>query len=365
MDTAEWAKREVQIACERQAKERKDEEWDYGCACLKSALKGYLRILEDNHSGLSFGITRRILQRLMKNLPLTPIEDTPDVWSGNQSKNDKTGETTCQCSRMPSLFKTVHPDGKVTYSDIDRTYTYDRSDPDGHWRSGLGSRIVDELFPIPMPYYPPEGEYAVACETYLTDRENGDYDTRAYLFVTAPDGTVTQINRYFGEIEGRWTEISKEDFDARVAIHNRRIKREFKEKVVKGLKVCDPANYPASCKECPYKDFAVLQPNDEQRCRIALLRDLLEILAEEQPRVMTLEEVKAAEVFWIEDRTDPDEDGLVPDICPATITMIHSDEWELMIKGLKGTVRIDEYGETWRCWTSRPTEKQAREVEWK
>ena len=36
--------------------------------------------MEGKHSGFSIGITMNILNRLVQCKPLTPIEDTPDVW---------------------------------------------------------------------------------------------------------------------------------------------------------------------------------------------------------------------------------------------------------------------------------------------
>jgi hypothetical protein len=76
---SDWAKREVEIACKREAPDRKDGEWDYGCACYESALKAYQSLMEDGHSGFSFSLTRQILNRLIDGKPLTPIEDIPEV----------------------------------------------------------------------------------------------------------------------------------------------------------------------------------------------------------------------------------------------------------------------------------------------
>ena len=60
---------------------RKDGEWDYGCACYESALKAFGSLCEDGHSGFSIGLTKAILNRLINNKPLLPIEDTDEVWS--------------------------------------------------------------------------------------------------------------------------------------------------------------------------------------------------------------------------------------------------------------------------------------------
>lgn len=39
MSLQEWAKNEVEIACKRESLDRKEGEFDYGCACYESALK--------------------------------------------------------------------------------------------------------------------------------------------------------------------------------------------------------------------------------------------------------------------------------------------------------------------------------------
>ena len=38
----DWAEREVAIACGKENPNKKDREFDYDCACYKSALKAYI-----------------------------------------------------------------------------------------------------------------------------------------------------------------------------------------------------------------------------------------------------------------------------------------------------------------------------------
>ena len=38
---SEWARREVEIACQKENPNRKGDEFDYGCACYVSALKAF------------------------------------------------------------------------------------------------------------------------------------------------------------------------------------------------------------------------------------------------------------------------------------------------------------------------------------
>ena len=75
MRMSEWAKREVEIACKKENPNWDGESFDYGCACYQSALKAYLSLCEDEHSGMSFSLTKNILVRLMEGNPLTPITD--------------------------------------------------------------------------------------------------------------------------------------------------------------------------------------------------------------------------------------------------------------------------------------------------
>ena len=77
--------------------------------------------MEDGHSGMSIGITKNILNRLIAGKPLTPIVDTEDIWDAGVSF-EKNGERSTQCKRMSSLFKHVKADGSISYNDVSRTF---------------------------------------------------------------------------------------------------------------------------------------------------------------------------------------------------------------------------------------------------
>ena len=224
MSMLTWAEREVQLACKKEAPDRKDGEWDYGCSCYESALKGYKAMIEDDHSGTSWGFTRDILYRLMLGKPLTPIEDVPEVWDHTTWHE----EGQYQCNRMSSLFKDVGPDGNVSYSDVSRVVVRDKL-TGTTWHNGLADRLVGELFPITMPYWPSAKPYTVVVEEYLTDRKNGDYDTIHYVEIIKPDGTRLELNQYFAERETGFVEITEEEFRQRVAMHIVREEREKNE----------------------------------------------------------------------------------------------------------------------------------------
>lgn len=225
MNRLEWAENEVKLACEREAPCRKDGEWDYGCACYESALKAYKSLISDEHSYFSFSLTKRILNRLMEAKPLTPIEDTPDNWDLICQEDDGTEEY--KCKRLYSLFKYVYPDGTVKVKDYDRYYCIDLNNPNIPYTGGGALEIIDEMFPITFPYDPPNGKFKVAEISYLTDRANGDFDTKVIDSITAPDGTKWYVDRYFGDVDGEWKEIEHDEFIKRVNLHH---EREAKEK---------------------------------------------------------------------------------------------------------------------------------------
>ena len=230
MDLKEWAEKEIEIACKKENPNRKEGEFDYGCACYESALKAFKSLTEDGHSGFSIGITKHILNRLIDGKPLTPIEDTDDAWDHERIDTRKECSV-YQCKRMSSLFKYVYNDGHVKYADVNRVIAYDVDSPDLTYHTGLANNLVNDMYPITMPYMPCDKSFKVCFETFLTDKKHGDFDTKAVLYLTKPDGERVEINRYFREPESDieekhtyhgWVEISKEEYEERKA---RRIDR--------------------------------------------------------------------------------------------------------------------------------------------
>ena len=212
----DWAKREVEIACKKENPNRKEGEFDYGCACYESALKAFESLLEDGHSGFSIKMTQAILIRLLDGQPLTPIEDTDDIW--NECSRPKDGPKVFKCKRMSSLFKDVYADGTVKYYDVNSSYCVDINDPSAACNFGLVFKIINEMFPIVMPYMPGK-PIKVYCEDFLTDKKNSGFDTVGVLYALKTENGEQEkigINRFFrepeGDEEGSWTEISKEEY---------------------------------------------------------------------------------------------------------------------------------------------------------
>lgn len=215
MTMMDWAKREVEIVCKPTKGEAETESVDYkyNCACVESAFKAYASLMEDGHSGLSINITKHILNRLIDGKPLTPIEDDPDIWNEVMENHER---TIYQCARMGSLFKYVYADGTVKYSDNNRCYGIDINDPDSAFQSGAVMAVVDEIFPITMPYSPGE-RIKVYCEDFSSDEQNDRLDTRVMLYLITPDNEKIEVNRFFEASGLGWREIDKDEYEKRKA----------------------------------------------------------------------------------------------------------------------------------------------------
>ena len=218
MRMSDWAKREVEIACKKENPNWDGESFDYGCACYQSALKAYQSLCEDEHSGMSFSLTKNILIRLMNGNPLTPITDEDffiesDMPLESEDYLKERGlKSSLQCPRRSSLFREETLDGKVSYTDIYRVVYIDENE---HcWVSGRARDIVDKLFPITMPYIPSNEKYKFYGDKFLLDERNGDFDHEAYLYVITPDGEKIELDEYYKEVNGEMVKISKEEYFA-------------------------------------------------------------------------------------------------------------------------------------------------------
>lgn len=224
MSTLEWAKREVEIACKKENPDRKEGEFDYGCACYESALKAFESLCEDDHSGFSIKMTQYILNRLISGKPLTPIEDTEDMWMRSDFlSNDK--HEVFMCTRMSSLFKNVYKDGHITYNDVDNFICTNIRDPLVSYYNGFVVGIVEKMFSITMPYMPDSHKINIYCEDFLFDDcKNEDFDTKGILYaIKTENGELKkiEIGRYFKESinedtgDREWIEISEKEYKER------------------------------------------------------------------------------------------------------------------------------------------------------
>ena len=244
MTMSEWAAREVEIACKRENPNYIPGEggWDYGCACYESALKAYKSLCADGHSGFSFGATAGILKRLLDSYPLTPITEDEECWADSRFDCDKLSQ---QCQRMFSLFRDRQPDGSYKYHDVERVICCDADDKSApRWSNGFISRVIDEMFPITMPYYP-VGKYHVFVRESLYDEANGDFDTIEIVRIKKPDGSIIEPGLYYKETESGFVQIEKGEYEERINIRKEATERDHVP-TTEATKGEDPNNQAAS-----------------------------------------------------------------------------------------------------------------------
>lgn len=213
-----WAKREVELAKNEALKSGSDNcSAHYICECLNSALKAFNSLIEDGHSGASVEQTLMFLQRLVRGLPLTPLdEDT--IWV--KSAISESGTVTYQCARMTCLFKDVDKEGNITYSDVHRVVCVNKDNLQAPvWYNGFVSKIVNSIYPIKFPYYPSSDPIIAYVSEHTTSLKE-DFDTICIDSVKLDNGETVDVKRFFKEDtdSNSWVEIDKEEYTSRVEI---------------------------------------------------------------------------------------------------------------------------------------------------
>ena len=228
-----WAEHEVKIVLDN-LKRDQSEDYRYTEAVLNAALEVYNVLMEQDHSGMSYNCTCKVLKDLMDRKPLTPITGRDDEWGYTETRPD--GTVCQQNNRRTSLFKYTLPDGTIKYSDVDRVRSAEVGTHDYCWSSGTSTRVVDELFPITLPYYP-EGTFLVDSVTINSLGEDilfncGDYNGVFIYSLRTPAGKRHEVNRLFLEDEnGRMQEVKLEDAD-----------KELLDKLMDYIKKCESNN---------------------------------------------------------------------------------------------------------------------------
>lgn len=155
-------------------------------------------ITSQGHSGLSFSLLSNILKRFLDDKPLFPLTNDVSEW-GTLAGED-------QNNRYSSLFR--YTDG--TYTDVSRVIfvdTYDNKNTT--WTNGNATRIVDEMFPITLPYMPDEKSYYIYGKDMFLDKDGNDitkenigsYNYTVFDYLITPDGKRIELNRVFDERE--------------------------------------------------------------------------------------------------------------------------------------------------------------------
>lgn len=178
-DKEKWALNELRIIINEM--KEKGEYDDYSIAPYKTGYKLFKTLLNDTLCVDSKQKRNSIdlLLNLSKGMPLTPIKDESDVWklvydsNGNNNLNNRITRAFYSdevysslfgdidkvyiCKRYTNLHKKVYKDGKIVFSDCSRVVDLEypeQTDPLYTGYNGLVLRIMDQMYPITMPYIP-------------------------------------------------------------------------------------------------------------------------------------------------------------------------------------------------------------------
>lgn len=191
---------------------------EYKMGCIKSALKAYCSLCADGHSGYSISETMAFLRRMVDHLPLTPLTEDESEW--NEIDDDENGKL-FQSRRCPSVFKTVNSNG-TSYRDVDCVVKLDL-ETGLEWSNGWVTKMVDERFPITMPYMPSGKRFVVEGREFDSTNANpGMYDTVLISRIVPVDGDKEpiEINKMYKEVElgngkSEMVEIGKMEYNRR------------------------------------------------------------------------------------------------------------------------------------------------------
>ena len=111
------------------------------------------------------------------------------------------------------------------------------------------------------------------------------------------------------------------------------------------------------CESCGY----AIDKHGHYSCKQNCASDALTLLKAQEPRVMTLEEVKAFEwdYCYLEEERLPGKEyrRICGDYVLTCIT------WPY-IASMRIQHGDDNYGKKWRCWSAKPTDEQRQDVKW-
>lgn len=109
------------------------------------------------------------------------------------------------------------------------------------------------------------------------------------------------------------------------------------------------------CESCPYHDEC--DYTDEMP---AVLGDVLDLLKEQEARVIPLSELLTFDAKW--------QFNTPPYLCTEEIDTKRMwwRSWKDIYHSIRceGTMGSNNYGTEWRCWTFHPTEEQRKAAAW-
>lgn len=175
----------------------------YKLECIKSAMRAYCSLCADGHSGYSIFETMSFLKRMVEHKPLTPLTDDESEWNLIDPADEKDNFDLFQSRRSPSVFKKVYAD-KTVYNDVDRVVVRD-IDTGLDWYCGFYAKMVDDMFPVEMPYMPSSKKFIVEVREFdSVNAKPGFYDTVLVSRIIPPEGIgeCINLNKMYKEVVG-------------------------------------------------------------------------------------------------------------------------------------------------------------------
>jgi len=136
-------------------------------------------------------------------------------------------------------------------------------------------------------------------------------------------------------------------------------------RVLQGLKCCVEEEWLGACDQCPYlisidedeeADYREVTCDKERLCA-----DAFDLLKVQEPRLIKAHELQIGNVVFVE--TQYNNKSWYGEVI----------EFDSASKGLavhfwgcnnESVLSMEDYGRYWRCWTSRPTNKQMEVEKW-
>ena len=113
---------------------------------------------------------------------------------------------------------------------------------------------------------------------------------------------------------------------------------------------------------CNGREFRAIR--EPEYCMGQMIEDTIALLKEQKARVLTLDEAAEDQEVWTEAKLRGTE-RIPLFISILWLTDDAKDfELELIGTGRRAFMLAKEYGKTWRCWSSKPTDEQREAAKW-
>lgn len=199
----------------------------------------------------------------------------------------------------------------------------------------------DFIRPYPRIVLHADNNYVIFTNAEQYFFEEDGYSERYRFWTSEPSDEQRKITPWIGERKwSRMADICK---------------------VIKGLQdsiddIMDTPSY-------PYFEESRIDTGLMREVPVVLLKDTIDILKTQKPRIVSFEEINNHEVLWVEMRGMNGEEGLAPWI------KTRSGRWysPLYCNGSEPGMLLstaEEYGIFCRAWTSEPSDEQREETKW-